>query len=95
VGTLRENEAYAVTVEDVTEGQGRKLVDYVIDTKFIVPASFQASENKPHVYRWWVGTVRQTGTDESGEYIWDSAGAASVERVFTWTGEAQAVTPTP
>ena len=26
VGTLRDTEAYAVTVEDVTEGEGRKLV---------------------------------------------------------------------
>jgi len=95
VGTLRENESYAVTVEDITEGQGRKLVDYVEDTKFIIPASFRAVTSDPHIYRWWVMAVRQIGTDENGESIWDTAGAASVMRVFTWTGEAQIVTPTP
>ncbi len=95
VGTLRDNEAYAITVEDVTEGQGRKLVDYVEDTKFIVPASFRASANEPHVYRWSVMPVRQIGTDDNGNPIWDTAGAVSILRVFTWVGEAQVVTPTP
>jgi LysM repeat protein len=95
VGTLRENEAYAVTVVDITEGQNRNLVDYVEDTKFIVPASFRAAGNEPHVYRWWVMPVRQIGTDDNGEPIWDTAGAASDNRVFTWAGDAQLATPTP
>jgi LysM repeat protein len=95
VGTLRDNESYAVTIEDITEGQGRKLVDYVVDTKYIIPASFRAAASDPHVYRWWIMAVRQIGTDENGEAIWDTAGAASMLRVFTWTGEAQVVTPTP
>jgi LysM repeat protein len=95
VGTLRENEAYAVNVVDVTEGQNRNLVDYVEDTKFIVPASFRAAGNEPHVYRWWVMPVRQIGTDDNGEPIWDTAGAASDNRVFTWAGDAQLATPTP
>ena len=96
VGTLRDNEAYAITIEDVTEGQARKLVRYVEDTKFIVPASFRASANEPHVYRWWVMPVRQVGSDDNGAPIWASAGAISQTRVFTWTGEAgAAITPTP
>lgn len=97
IGTLRGNESYAVTIEDVTEGQGRKEVAYVTDTKYIVPDSFQASDSVPHVIRWWVLTVRQTGTDDDGNPIWETAGAASVPRVFTWTssGEAPAATPTP
>lgn len=95
VGTLNANEAYAVTVEDITDGTGRKIVGYVEDTKYIVPASFRSSENIPHIYRWWVTTVRQIGTDESGNPIWDSAGASSDRRSFTWIGEAQATTPTP
>ncbi|MBT3391605.1 MAG: LysM peptidoglycan-binding domain-containing protein [Chloroflexi bacterium] len=96
VGTLRDNETYAITVEDVTEGQGRKLIAYVTDTKFIVPASFRANANEPHVYRWSVMPVRQIGTDDNGAPIWDTAGASSQTRVFTWTGEAgAAVTPTP
>jgi LysM repeat protein len=97
IGTLRSNESYAVTVEDVTEGQGRKEVAYVTDTKYIVPESFQSNDSLPHVIRWWVLTVRQTGTDDDGNPIWETAGAVSVPRVFTWTssGEAPAATPTP
>ena len=39
--------------------------------------------------------VRQIGTDDNGEPIWDTAGAASNKRAFTWIGEAQLATPTP
>jgi LysM repeat protein len=96
VGTLRSNEAYAVTVEDVTEGQGRKLVEYVVDTKYIVPLSFRPTDGVPHVMRWLVIPVRQTGTDENGNPIWTPAGAPSTPRVFTWTGLAiQAIPATP
>ncbi|MBU0513036.1 MAG: LysM peptidoglycan-binding domain-containing protein [Chloroflexi bacterium] len=95
VGALNDNDAYAVTVEDITDGTGRKLVGYEKDTKFIVPASFRSTENIPHVYRWWVMTARQVGTDESGNPIWDTAGAASIRRAFTWTGKAPEATPTP
>jgi len=95
VGMLNPNEAYAVTVEDITDGTGRKVVGYVEDTKFIVPASFRSNESAPHIYRWWVMTVRQTSTDDSGNPIWDTAGAASVRRAFTWVGQASQATPTP
>jgi len=96
VGTLRENEYYAVTIEDVTEGQGRKLVEYVLDTKFIVPESFRPQGDVPHVIRWWIVPVRQTGTDEDGNPIWEAAGAASPTRVFTWYGGVgPAATPAP
>jgi hypothetical protein len=95
VGALRANEAYAVTIEDVTEGQGRKLVDYVTDTKFIVPDSFRPADNIPHVFRWWVFAVRQDGTDEDGNPIWTVAGAVSAPRVLTWVGILAVATPTP
>ncbi|MCI0555065.1 MAG: LysM peptidoglycan-binding domain-containing protein [Anaerolineae bacterium] len=95
IGTLRENEAYQVTIEDVTSGQGRRLTDYVTDTKFIVPTSFRPSDNLAHVIRWWVTTVRQSGVDEQGQPIYNSAGAVSEERVFTWVGVAVEGTPTP
>ncbi len=88
VGDLRSNEAYAVTVEDVTDGNGRKLVEYVTDTKFIVPTSFRPSDSLPHVMRWSVLPVRQTGTDASGKPTWAPAGAVSVQRDFTWSGVA-------
>ena len=95
VGTLNSNEAYRITVEDITEGEGRRLVDEVTSTTFAVPASFRAKTNVPHIYRWWVMPVRQVGTDESGNIIWDSAGASSESRVFTWVGETSQATPEP
>jgi hypothetical protein len=52
----------------------------------------------PHVIRWTVVTVRQTGTDNDGNPIWEPAGAVSDPRVFTWTGAAAGLveaTPTP
>lgn len=96
VGLINENEAYQITVMDITEGEGRKLVEYETDTKFIVPGSFRPQENSPHIYRWTITTVRQVDVDEDGNAIWESAGAVSDPRVFTWTGEAPAEeTPTP
>jgi LysM repeat protein/ribosomal protein L40E len=95
IGTLRDNEAYQVVVEDVTEGQGRKIIEYVTDTKFIVPASFRPNDNVPHVFRWWVTTVRQTSTDEQGQPVYTSAGTQSMQRVFSWQGVTPQGTPTP
>ncbi len=95
VGTLRENEAYSVTVEDITEGKGRKYVDYVTDTKFIVPPDFLPNDGTPHIIRWWVVPVRQAGADEDGNPIWDPAGVISNQRVFSWLNTVTAITPTP
>jgi LysM repeat protein len=95
VATLREKEAYAVTVEDVTAGKGARLTAYVTDTKFIVPLEMRPQEAIPHIFRWWVQPVRQVGTTENGQPIWDSAGATSAQRVFSWTGFVPQATPTP
>jgi hypothetical protein len=95
IGTLRENEAYQVTVVDVTDGQRPRLVEYVTDTKFIVPTSFRPEDNLAHVIRWWVTTVRQNGVDEQGQAIYESAGAISEKRDFSWTGVTVAETPGP
>lgn len=95
IGTLRENEAYQITVEDVTEGEGRTLIDYVTDTKFIVPVSFRPKDNLPHVMRWHITTMRQAGSDSQGDPIWEAAGAMSVGRVFSWTGAAPEATQAP
>lgn len=94
IGTLRENESYQVTIEDVTSGTGRKLLSFVTDTKYIVPVTFRPQDNISHVMRWSVETVRQTGTDDQGNPIWSIAGAASTPRTFTWTGSGLAPTPT-
>lgn len=95
IGTLRDNEVYQVSVEDVTEGEGRKIIEYVTDTKFIVPVSFRPKDSLPHVMRWNITTVRQFGADDQGEPIWESAGAMSKERVFSWTGAAPEATQAP
>ncbi len=95
VGTLRDNEAYQVIVEDITSGQGQRIVDYVTDTKYIVPTTFRPKDNVAHVMRWWVVPVRQNGSDDQGQPIWDNAGAASDKRDFTWVGIAIETTPTP
>lgn len=95
VGALRDNEAYQVTVEDVTAGQAHRITGYVTDTKYIIPTTFRPKDNVAHVMRWWIAPVRQSGTDEQGQPIWVSAGAASDKRVFTWVGAAIQATPTP
>jgi LysM repeat protein len=95
IGTLRDNEAYQITIEDVTSGQGLRTTGYVKDTKYIVPQSFRPNDNLAHVIRWWVSTVRQNGVDDQGQPVYVSAGAASDKRVFTWVGVAVAGTPKP
>jgi hypothetical protein len=96
VGTLAENEAYQVTVVYRTDdGEEHKLVEYVPDTKFIVPASFRPNVRNPLAYRWSIMAVRQTGTDDDGDPIWESAGAASPPRIFVWSGTAASTTPSP
>ncbi|MEO8356885.1 MAG: LysM peptidoglycan-binding domain-containing protein, partial [Chloroflexota bacterium] len=95
IGTLRDNEAYQVTIEDVTSGQARRITENVTDTKFIVPTSFRPNDNLAHVIRWWVTTVRQNGVDEQGQPVYISAGASSDKRVFTWVGVTVEGTPSP
>jgi LysM repeat protein len=98
IGNLRENEAYQVTIEDVTSGQGRRITENVTDTKFIIPTTFRPNDNLAHVMRWWVTTVRQNGVDEQGQPLYESAGSISEKRVFTWVGvtvEGEEATPTP
>ena len=90
-----ENETYQVTIEDLTGGEGRKLVEYLTDTKYIVPNSVRPNDNKAHIFHWSVQTMRQTGTDDEGKPVWESAGAPSLPRTFSWTGVASAATQTP
>ncbi len=98
IGTLRDNEAYQVTVEDVTYemlyGNVNRIIEYVTDTKYIVPVKFRPADTTAHLIRWWVTPVRQTGTDDQGNPIWSTAGTASEVRGFTWSGAA-APAPTP
>jgi LysM repeat protein len=96
VGELRDNESYRVTVEDITEGSGtRRIVDYVKDTKYIVPTSLRPNESTPHIMRWWVQVVRQTGITVEGEARYEPGGTVSNQRDFVWSGAAPGATPTP
>lgn len=94
VGDLRQDETYQVTIEDVTEGNNRKLTEYTTDTKFIVPPEFRPAGNTPHILRWSVVPVRQTGSTKDGQPIYEPGGSSSVLRVFSWWG-ASVASPTP
>lgn len=86
VGTLRENDRYAITVEDVTSGGEKKMTQYVTETKFIVPASMRPLDNTNHIFRWSVVVVRQNGSTTDGEPIYVNFGTISLYRVFGWSG---------
>jgi LysM repeat protein len=95
VGSLQENEAYQVTIEDLTAGLGPSLVDEVTDTKYIVPTTIRPTDKSSHIFSWYIEVVRISGSDESGNPVWSSAGASSSPRYFSWTGAPGAPTPTP
>jgi len=83
VGELDANEAYAVTITDLTSEDNRTITEYVTNTSFIVPGSFLLEHDQPHIFSWSVYIVRQVGTEEDVEN-WISAGDSSEERVFSW-----------
>lgn len=93
VGALRDNESYMVVIIDATGGGERRLVDYVIDTKYIVPLDFLTGASGTTLYYWQIGTVRQIGTNEEGLPEYENAGALSDRRGFVWAGTAG--TPSP
>jgi len=95
VGSLLENEAYQVTIEDLTAAQGPSLLDQVNDTKYNVSSSIRPTDGSTHIFSWFVEVVRITGSDESGNPIWSTAGAASLPRCFSWTGKSGGTTPIP
>jgi LysM repeat protein len=95
VGSLLENEAYRVTIEDITAAQGPSLVNQINDTKYIIPSTIRPTDGIAHIFSWFVEVVRITGSDESGNSIWSAAGAASLPRYFSWTGKSGGTTPTP
>ena len=86
VGTLRDNEAYMVTIEDVTSSGEKRSVQYVTDTKLTVPASLRPLDSTSHILRWSVVVARQTGSNADGTPIYVTNGATSQMRVFGWAG---------
>jgi LysM repeat protein len=95
VGSLLENEAYRVTVEDLTAALGPSLVDQVADTKYLVPPTLRPTDGVAHVFSWIVEVVRNSGSDENGNPIYTTAGSASSPRYFSWIGAPGGATPTP
>ncbi len=98
IGTLRDNESYQVTVQDLTAlnlGETKRIVDVVTDTKYIVPTTYRPGDNQAHVFVWFVSVVRQNGVDEQGQPLYVSAGAVSDRRVFSWVGVAVQGSPSP
>ncbi len=95
VGSLLDNEAYQVTIEDITAAQGPTLIDQVTDTKYIVPSTIRPTDGIAHIFSWYVETVRISGSDESGNPIWTTAGSASPPRYYSWIGRSGGITPTP
>jgi LysM repeat protein len=53
------------------------------------------TDNFPHIFRWTVTTVRQGPPDTQGNATWDSAGAVSAARVFSWIAMTISGTPSP
>ncbi|MCJ7696428.1 MAG: LysM peptidoglycan-binding domain-containing protein, partial [Anaerolineaceae bacterium] len=85
IGELRAGELYSVTIEDITSAEQKRMVEYVNDTKFIIPVSFRPTDKVPHIIRWWVSVVRQINSGTNGSPIYEQAGLNSEKRVFTWT----------
>jgi len=95
VGSLQENEAYRVTIEDLTSALGPSIVEQVTDTKYIALSTIRPTDRVAHIFSWFIEVVRITGSDDSGNPIWSPAGSASSPRYFSWTGAPAAATSTP
>lgn len=94
VASLFPGEVYRVMVQDLTSAEEKILVDYVSDTKYILPASFRPIDTTPHIIQWSVSVARQINSDPNNP-IYEEAGAISVFRVFSWVGSGIAPTATP
>jgi LysM repeat protein len=93
VGELRPGEFYFVRIEDITCRCARILEQPASETKFIVPTTFQPTDNRVHIYTWHITTVRQRNFGENSPAIYDSAGATSPDWSFAWVGGV--ATPAP
>lgn len=94
VASLFPGEVYRVVVQDLTSTEEKILVDYVSDTKYILPASFRPIDTTPHIIQWSVSVARQINSDPNSP-IYEEAGAISAFRVFSWVGSGVAPTATP
>ena len=88
VAELYPNELYRVVVKDLTSTDERSLVEYVNDTKFILPSSFRPTDATPHIIQWTVSIARRINDDPANP-IYEEAGAQSEPRVFIWSSALQ------
>lgn len=89
VAQLRPNEAYQVTVVNVSANNAQVLRAEVTDSTFVIPASFLP--NEVTLLRWNVVTVRQRASgDGATPPQWDMAGMISAERGIIWLGGTSA-----
>jgi LysM repeat protein/ribosomal protein L40E len=84
VADLYPNELYRVIVKDLTSTDERTLVEYVTDTKFILPSSFRPTDATPHIIQWTVSVARRINDDPANP-IYEEAGVLSEPRVFIWS----------
>ena len=87
VGELEADEAYAVTITDLTSEENITIIEYVNDTSLIVPDELLPTDGIPHIFRWSVYIARQVGGGDEEDANWVSAGNLSAERVFGWYSE--------
>ncbi len=94
VAALRSNEVYRVKIQDLTSIEEKILVEYVTDTKFILPATFRPTDGNPHIIQWSVTVARQINQDNTNP-IYEEAGITSAFRVFSWIGSGVQPTAAP
>lgn len=85
VAALRAGELYRVKIQDLTSVDEKILVQYVTDTKFILPSTFRPTDGNPHIIQWSVTVARQINQDNQNP-IYEEAGVTSAFRVFSWIG---------
>ena len=94
VAALQSDEVYRVKVQDLTSVEEKILVEYVTDTKFILPSTFRPTDGNPHIIQWSVTVARQINQDNNNP-IYEEAGATSAFRVFSWIGTGVQPTALP
>jgi LysM repeat protein len=95
VASLRDNEEYQVTIEDISTADVVKSVHYVKDTRLLVPVELKPTDGSMHIFRWSVVIVRKTGTTDAGNPVYMKAGTSSERRVFGWGGSSKPSESTP
>ncbi len=94
VSILAPNEFYRITVQDVTDPDGKTVEAVTQSTRHIINVDMKPVEAAPHAYQWNVVVVRQIADDENGNPQYEPAGVTSEDRIFTWTGIGVAPEPT-